>query len=250
MPFLFQAQEVENPEEIFSGKTWYMTKVILYGEETHFIPEPGLPDVKLNTGELITEEEEKISYVGTVLCESCGSSIRFKSSSQFETFSDGDSMIWICFALDNCDEYYGQSWFETLIEINTKHMQFWDIFASDPVLFDFTITESDGNYTLVVKNEYGNKVYYEEEPILGISEKEEKNLSVYPNPAKNQLYIDNLTEEVQLEIYALSGKKILEEPVSNSSESIDITQLSEGIYFYKLKTKNDSAFQTGKLIKE
>lgn len=53
-------------------------------------------------------------------------------------------------------------------------------------------------------------------------------LIIYPNPANNMLFVSS-TEEIQtVEIFSMTGMKVLEQ--SNDSNSIDISNLSSGMY--------------------
>ncbi|MFB6319549.1 CotH kinase family protein [Saccharicrinis sp. FJH54] len=67
------------------------------------------------------------------------------------------------------------------------------------------------------------------------------NLSVYPNPVENKLFIASdkgLPENLSYLIVDLSGKEVLSATLSGSS--IDLSQLGSGIYFVKLFTENSS----------
>jgi len=59
----------------------------------------------------------------------------------------------------------------------------------------------------------------------------DQNLRVYPQPANDIIYIDNLEMEVNVEIYNIAGRKLLSE-VTNGS--IDISNLSKGMFFLKI----------------
>jgi hypothetical protein len=69
--------------------------------------------------------------------------------------------------------------------------------------------------------------------------------TIYPNPAKSILNIST-TEEVNIvEIYALDGKKMLD----NDTKQIDVSQIAKGIYTIKIvTTSNKTGFS--KFIKE
>ena len=56
-----------------------------------------------------------------------------------------------------------------------------------------------------------------------------KTLEVYPNPAKGML---NLTEITDVEIYSMSGKRML---TSFNTAKVDISELNTGIYFIRSK---------------
>ncbi|CAM1369260.1 glycosyl hydrolase [Tenacibaculum xiamenense] len=72
-------------------------------------------------------------------------------------------------------------------------------------------------------------------------------ISIFPNPVDNRLYIDSSSITLSnIEIYSLLGKKLLE--VSDIPNSIDIQELSSGMYILKLYDGNKSV--TKKIIKK
>lgn len=76
---------------------------------------------------------------------------------------------------------------------------------------------------------------------------EDYSFSVFPNPA-NDIITINCIEELQgIEIYNNQGQLVKRKDCSAFSESVDLTELSNGIYFLKLKTKKQSFTQ--KIIK-
>lgn len=82
---------------------------------------------------------------------------------------------------------------------------------------------------------------------LSNTETELTNVSVYPNPVKDTLYIKGLdTELTKVEVYNLNGQKIITK--DSNLTSLDLSTLNTGIYFTKLYTSNGS--KTIKLIKE
>ncbi|PIA78682.1 hypothetical protein BFR04_03875 [Gaetbulibacter sp. 4G1] len=75
-------------------------------------------------------------------------------------------------------------------------------------------------------------------------------ISLYPNPAKNQFYINNASY-INLQkavIYDISGRLISEHDISNASKTktIEIPSASKGIYFVNIHS--DSAMITRKMI--
>ena len=72
-------------------------------------------------------------------------------------------------------------------------------------------------------------------------------ITIYPNPAMDNIYLSNLTENTTLKIYDISGRLVLETSVSNK-EYVNISTLSKGIYQIKLKGGDWS--ETRKFIKE
>lgn len=65
-------------------------------------------------------------------------------------------------------------------------------------------------------------------------------LFAFPNPTENQITISNIldkNENAKLEIFDIGGKKVLEMNIvgENDEINIDTSQLSSGVYIYKLK---------------
>jgi len=82
---------------------------------------------------------------------------------------------------------------------------------------------------------------------LGLSENSiANNIVVYPNPTTGILNIETETTITQIEIYDMLGKLVL----SNSDKNtIDILELSQGLYFCKIKDENGN-IGTQKVVKE
>ncbi|MBR9861372.1 T9SS type A sorting domain-containing protein [bacterium] len=72
----------------------------------------------------------------------------------------------------------------------------------------------------------------------GVNEIQELELSIYPNPAQDQIFLNNaaLIGE-NIEFYSLSGKTVLSETVP-SSLTISLNQLSPGVYLVKVISGN------------
>jgi hypothetical protein len=74
-------------------------------------------------------------------------------------------------------------------------------------------------------------------------EKERRN----PNPAANELFIDAIDyDQVDLKLYNMMGSLVLDKTVIGSN-SIDINNLSNGVYIYKVYA-NSTELKVGKLI--
>lgn len=73
----------------------------------------------------------------------------------------------------------------------------------------------------------------------------------YPNPLKNELHFRqiNALRNYQFELFDVSGRKVAEEELINSDETINTSHLKFGTYIYHLIDQNGN-YATGKLIKE
>lgn len=61
-------------------------------------------------------------------------------------------------------------------------------------------------------------------------------LGVYPNPVENTLFIDVEAEIETVSVYTLTGAMVRSEKYNNG---INVSDLSSGVYFIKVKTAND-----------
>jgi hypothetical protein len=86
-------------------------------------------------------------------------------------------------------------------------------------------------------------------PITSLNENDWNNISVYPNPAKNTIFIDNLDPDYIniIEIYDLSGQVVLNQTIQYNI-SINVSNLVSGMYIFKVS--NPSGVSISKLIKE
>lgn len=89
---------------------------------------------------------------------------------------------------------------------------------------------------------YGDKLYIamadrvvkvDLNDVCGKSEKKQKTLSVYPNPAMDYISIDNLEETLEVLIVDTQGKPVMTTK-ANKSTMIDVHDLKAGMYIMKL----------------
>jgi uncharacterized protein YjdB len=80
----------------------------------------------------------------------------------------------------------------------------------------------------------------------GIAEVSAVQLSVYPNPVREELFIKSETPIKKVEIYTLSGVYLLSE--NNFNEKLSVSALPKGVYLLKVYTDKGVAIQ--KIVKE
>lgn len=73
------------------------------------------------------------------------------------------------------------------------------------------------------------------------------NLSVYPNPAENNLYITSKTDLRKVELYKVVGKQVKE--YGDVLQSINVSDLKSGVYMIKTTEVNGKT-TTSKFIKK
>ncbi|WP_163409135.1 T9SS type A sorting domain-containing protein [Flavobacterium ajazii] len=74
------------------------------------------------------------------------------------------------------------------------------------------------------------------------------NFKFYPNPVKNKLSLSNTDNIDEIEIFSVSGKSVLVKKINNVHSEIDLSNISTGVYF--LKVKSEGKIKTIKIIKE
>ncbi|MDC8002795.1 T9SS type A sorting domain-containing protein [Aureisphaera galaxeae] len=80
---------------------------------------------------------------------------------------------------------------------------------------------------------------------LGIGDNDNNAFVLYPNPAQTQINIvSQLSGEKTVAIFDISGKKVIDQTMSN--DTLDISQLTSGMYIVKIA--QESATSTKKLI--
>ena len=64
-------------------------------------------------------------------------------------------------------------------------------------------------------------------------------LSVYPNPVSDRLYIETETEVEEVIVYDIFGRRqVTETPSRQGNVTVDVSNLSNGVYFVKVVTEN------------
>jgi hypothetical protein len=102
-----------------------------------------------------------------------------------------------------------------------------------------------GSYDAYKNASYWREFYnIIEEDATGIEDVSMQNISLYPNPAKDDLFISSDSPIEKIEIYNLSGLRILAE--ANFAKKIDVSHLANGIYFVRIYS--ESAVVTQKII--
>ena len=81
---------------------------------------------------------------------------------------------------------------------------------------------------------------------LGIDDEDYSALSIYPNPASNELHI-NTIKKIDVTIYNMLGKLVISKSV-DANHTIQISALKPGIYLVKIASNGKTSQH--RLIKE
>jgi len=79
---------------------------------------------------------------------------------------------------------------------------------------------------------------------------DDDNINIYPNPANNILYVEGVFDNSNLQIYNLLGSLIISKQITQNITTMDISQLSKGIYIVKIFSNNYSTYYQQKIIKQ
>lgn len=111
----------------------------------------------------------------------------------------------------------------------------------------YTIKNQYGETLVAVENAYyDGGTHFIEWPCthLGIDTQDEEGWRVWPNPASDMLHIDCLPQDSRVEIYDITGRKVMEA----RSNTVNIQSLANGSYVLRITT--ESGVGTEKLIKQ
>jgi hypothetical protein len=72
----------------------------------------------------------------------------------------------------------------------------------------------------------------------GINEFSENSLSVFPNPANEQITLDDGQGVIKdISIYDIMGRKIRKHSINTTKSTLDVSNLQSGMYFLKILTE-------------
>jgi hypothetical protein len=106
---------------------------------------------------------------------------------------------------------------------------------------------------LQLQGEFGSReafYVYKNGTSTSVNEKHLSEIKLYPNPAKDFVYL-KLPQNIQqthIQILDVNGRVLLKQVVNNDIQSMDISQLNSGIYFIRII--NENQFNIQKLIKQ
>ncbi|WP_417592797.1 T9SS type A sorting domain-containing protein [Owenweeksia hongkongensis] len=84
---------------------------------------------------------------------------------------------------------------------------------------------------------------------ISLEEQSLAEVAIYPNPTNSLLYLENLPKHSSVKLYNLNGKMLLQKQFKHMKASLDLSQLSKGVYLLELQNNNgESDFR--KVMKE
>ncbi len=85
-------------------------------------------------------------------------------------------------------------------------------------------------------------------PSTSSIEKLEDQIVLYPNPANSFINVTNVKNSV-IEIYTITGNKVITVASNNITEKINIEKLAAGTYYFKISKNNDIAIRKFTVVK-
>ncbi|GEM_PF-955348 len=73
---------------------------------------------------------------------------------------------------------------------------------------------------------------------LQVIKSDDINISVYPNPANNNLFVKSKKNIKNIKILGMHGQTIITEPVNNMQYELDVSGLHNGLYFIRIHTSS------------
>ena len=116
-----------------------------------------------------------------------------------------------------------------------------------------TAPDGNGSYLQLISTSLDNNVassWIATTNSLAVSEINSNNSSIviYPNPAQHHVTISSTKNIDSIEIFDVSGKQLIAKHINENETTVDISNLSIGIYF--VKVQNELGIKTEKLVKQ
>ncbi|MBK5212199.1 MAG: T9SS type A sorting domain-containing protein [Flavobacteriaceae bacterium] len=228
--FNFSALSFAQDPQLFEN-TWYLHNVIIDNQDNfppHNSEVNNIPlDISIN--ELFTE----------VCAPLIGSVIEFSTTE--DKFTILEFMQFGTDCLNQENQLYQSLYFNNFFQpqLGTR-------------IFIYQIEiGTNGSKSLTLINEEGNQAIYGDAP-LSVFGFENNRLSIYPNPVKNELFLNskNSNTNLKIKILNIEGKLISVKNVGFEKQvSIDVSNLTSGIYLLYIKDENGNK-EVKKFLKE
>ena len=211
----------QNPE-LFG--TWYLTSYSVDLEEPSYISNIQPPISPF----LIIEET--LDFSGEAACNPYIGNFGYDSNSNELILNSFDTTLGLC-------DFEEHNFFEV------AYFSYFNVGAG----YEFLLyIDNSGNKGLILSIDPGYDLVYQEHP-LSVSENILNDLRIYPNPVSDQLFITSEKSTIKtMAVFSTTGQKVLE--IEGSSNSIDVSSLSKGIYFLEINSEEGKSVQ--KFIKK
>ena len=210
------------------NNTWFLEKLSIDNADVF----PPSNDEVENINAVFEQNGEVFHFYSTV-CESLEGTMNFDDpNNQFSYIELNQTLGSGCSNSNNAD-------------FESTYFQFYFNNAEDPFTYEILNSEGD-EMQLIITGENGNQGFYKN-VLLTNNSFSEISFNLYPNPVSETLFItskNNLIEKIA--IYSINGKLVLSE--KEKVNQLDVSSLSNGLYFVEITSENGTAIQ--KFIKQ
>ena len=198
---------------------WYLISYELEGEN-HSITEinPSIsPSLYI---------DQDLGFTGFAACNNYIGNFSYDEINDSLILDSFDATLTLC-------DFPSQDNFET---------DYFSLFTINQVYSYDIIYDADYEY-LELELSPGNILYYRNAQLFSTDNFSTETFSIYPNPVSSILYISSEINNIEaITIYLANGIKAIS--IENKNNSIDISNLSNGLYFVEISSKE------GKLVKK
>src|SRR5699024_5268109 len=224
----FSSQDYAQHEDLL-GKTWYLYKLEIDGEEYeyyYYTPNTRTANDESRIEIMDYDINKLTAAVEFDGCPGWGMflTIEFVENEEKFILSDFGGLT-----LEYC--YYCQDSVEHEI-IEEFFFSFYHNYGS---IVEYSLETINNIEFLIFTDENNDKLYYTAEN-LSVADFEEVGFSIYPNPAQDQLNIRfvELPNNTSIEVYDIHGKLLERTMISELEIQLDVSEYASGIYFIKL----------------
>lgn len=206
--------------------TWYLQKVIINGQDNFPPSNNEVPYVPL----MIYESN---ALLETAVCNMGSGTVEFSLIDSSFWFTNGMSVT-----LSDCTNSQNST-FEGIYFndfFNAGNLTVNDLFFYD------IIDNGNGDYTLTLTSPSGDQAIYGNK-ILSNTDFKDLQFAIYPNPASTHLNITSAFGKgnTEIEIFNSLGSLLKYKNFKGEDNlSLDVSNLSSGLYFLKIKNEKDT----------
>lgn len=216
---VFYTSSAQDPQ-IFEN-TWYLQNIIIDGQDNFPPSNDEVPFVDLHFF------EDSSILLETNVCNNGSGIVEFDNPNSRFIFTDG-----LAVTLSDCNNPIN-----TLFEVI-----YFDFFLRNlNSSFSYNIT-NNGNqsFNLIIISDNGDQAIYGNH-ILSSQDFHASQFTIYPNPAKNELFLNSKSSNpnLKIKIVNIEGKLLsAQNTMLENQTSIDVSQLVSGIYFLNIEDEN------------
>jgi len=127
----------------------------------------------------------------------------------------------------------------------------WDFVTVDEVDLADYVGEANVYIAFAYTSTTSNAATWEVDNISvsaadGIIFNSSQDLTVYPNPAQNTLFVNGINGDAQVDIISMDGKVVMNKQIE--SNRVDVASLNEGLYI--IRVTNNNEVYTTRFVKE